>query len=49
MHLVVTCTTRDLCAYIIYIANIVEPAGRFRIHNRAPVKKSDVFLVFNLP
>ena len=42
MHLEGNCTTQDNCAYIVYIE--VEPTGRCGIHNRAPVKLSDVFL-----
>ena len=38
MHLEGKRTTQDTCAYIIYIANEMEPTGRCGIHNRAPVK-----------
>ena len=38
VHLGGNCTTQDNCAYIVYIANEVEPLVRCGIHNRAPVK-----------
>ena len=36
MYLGDNCTTHASCAYIVYIANEVEPTGRCEIHHMAP-------------
>ena len=45
VHFGGNCTTQDTCAYIVCIANEVEPTGRCGIHYRAPVEQTDVFFI----